>query len=207
MKARKFLLALLIFLAGCGQQKPVQVADLSRAELPADDVTLLIGAADDTHVFVLPPHGKEIRGLEWNIDDLYVTNLGVCRHAFGQIFCDESYILGAGVKLIAAMNGRVEAISAHPPSIGDVLKRLVGGPPQGVEQYVDFGRGRIGVTHDYGFTLFVDGRFCQTIELKPNAERFYGTANDRILLFESESSSIASPEGWRVYDDQKLCRT
>ena len=183
------------------------LADLKQSSAPSSEIILLKDEYDfessaPSHN-VVPPHGKvEKDRTTWFLEES-------CIDVSSYKFCRDNDRMNSRLK-ISVITGSLR-IQARPlgGSFFDVLYRFIGAPPVSVYKIVRFGNECFGLVHTYGFSVFLNGKFCEPIGINPNGRMSFGTdARGTPLIFTAGplTNVDRAVDGWREFEIAKLCQ-
>lgn len=211
---RVFLMVFLFFMSSCGEHPKLHLADLKSVQISTSEITLLqddmnselnsdTESADTIHN-VVPPHGSVLKGQVIGL----LNRKGPCFESGVYSFCEDNDLLGTRLNLSSVAGNSV--VKNHPigGSFNDILNRFFGSGQASLYEVIQFDQHIFGLHHKYGFTVFSNGKFCQSVRTNPNGNTSFGVDSRKIpLIFTTGSwTDVDIPvEGWHEYDIQRLC--
>jgi len=181
---------------------------MKKSPATSSEITLFNDGMDvlssDPKLNITPPHGKTV-----NERVIRSDNDESCFNVETFKFCYENVWLNTRLKMYVIIGD--QRIDAKPigGSFSDILYRFIGSPPASLHAIIRFEKEVYGLLHKYGFTLFRNGVFCQSIRTNPNGRIALGMdAQGTPLIFTSGSwTSVDTPvDGWREYEISRLCQ-
>lgn len=204
----KFLFYFIVFLVfiSCGQKPKLHLADLKKASASPEEIILF----KDTLNFqssslsqnLLPPHGSV------DLERAKPLLTGNCLDWDLNTFCGHSDRLNSRLRLSVTSKGAQALAQPLGGALSDILYRLIGAPPAGVHNVIKFGPESFGLLHSYGYSGFINGKFCEPIQTNPNGKLSFGTdSKGTPLIFTSGPiTNVDKPvDGWREYEVAKMC--
>lgn len=202
-----------IFLVSCGGQPKIHLANLDKPTSSSSSKIILfkdnIGShsSDPLHNIV-PEHDSEESGHSFDL--LYrLEKRTSCIEISIYSFCDEVDMLGARLKLyVLSKDLRIDD-SPLGGGFQDILYRFLGSPTSSLYEVIQFSNKDFGLLHNYGFSFFHNGKFCQPIKTNPNGNMSFGLDSERNPLIYTTgtwTSADVPVDGWRVYDISKFCK-